>query len=684
MKSNYTSRCYLCILAERQPLYFGRRLFLSMVFIFALVLSSGAPARNVRAARLADPNFRRQRVQKLTRRSMEHKKLALQTAGEKGWVAEETVDGTKYELQAIRDGRPLILMTCNRNAGVSIAADLVRQAAPYDVNGSGVMTGLWDGGHARYSHNEFTNGRVKEMSGHEVDEDGSSALYDPKAHSTHVAGTIGATGLDQGATGMATGVFIDSYNWDNDLSEATSRAMAVPNEPNSIAASNHSYGHVCGWAYGSWSGTTGWHWHGTWGNRESDYFGSYDETASDWDQLCYDTKYYLPVRSAGNDRGSSNNSAPAENTKFWYWGYKFPLGWDWRSKNYKSATDPWDDYWDNGGFDTIIGGNASKNILLVGAVKDAVTAGERDLSKADMTEFSAWGPTDDGRIKPDVVTNGKTIYSTGVSTDSSYYTSSGTSHSSPGACGAAALIIELYSKHFPAQAMLASTLKGLLIDTADDLGKPGPDYKFGWGLINTKKAADQIFDYARFPCAGKIIEDSVNDVNTTRCYPFYADANIPVRATLCWTDPPAAALSGLDDDSPRLINDLDVRITDPNGDVYYPFILNSSSPNSPAAAGDNTIDNVEQVLIPQTDLPGTYWIEVSYKNSLTNNHQDYSLIVSGQSAADVTGDGLIDNGDLCEIAVHWLEDAPSVDIWPTAGDGIVNLRDFARFAQSRR
>jgi len=106
---------------------------------------------------------------------------------------------------------------------------------------------------------------------------------------------------------------------------------------------------------------------------------------------------------------------------------------------------------------------------------------------------------------------------------------------------------------------------------------------------------------------------------------------------------------------PRLVNDLDLRIIDPNSSTtYYPFVLNPSSPNSPATTGDNTLDNVEQVLIASPNLPGNYTAQITYKSTLTNNEQYFSLILSSKSLADFNGDDYLDNYDLEILTKYWL------------------------------
>jgi hypothetical protein len=623
------------------------------------LLGRHAPAQSTSIGKLSDPNVRQQTVERLARQSQQRKTAAWQMAKRQGWIPKGQIGNVTFELMAIEGDRVYVYKTCNVNAAISIGADLIRNTPHYDVNGADLIVGIWDGGAPRATHQELA-GRVTILDG--------AAYHD---HSTHVAGTIAAAGVDANAMGMAPSVLIDSYEWTNDVGEMTSRAMSYPNEPDKIQVSNHSYSYIAGWEHG-YSPPR---WYGTWGDRESDYFGIYDSYVVPWDSLCYDAPYYLPFKAAGNDR---SDNAPAEGATFEY--YKFPR---WRTKTYDSTTDPYDDGWDNGGFDTITTVGVAKNIMTVGAVNDAVSAGVRDPSQGTMTHFSGWGPTDDGRIKPDIVTNGVGLYSPVASSDSSYASYSGTSMAAPSAAGAAMLLVDYYGKLFPGQAMRASTIKALIIHTADDLGKAGPDYKFGFGLINAKDAADQIRDHYDLPDANKILEAYLDDLNTTATCTFECGTGAPIKATLCWTDPPAAATDGLDDPTPRLINDLDLRIIDPNGSVtYYPFVLNPAAPNDPATTGDNTLDNVEQVLIASPNLPGNYTARITYKAALTNGHQYYSLILSSSSLTDFNGDRDIDLQDLETLSDNWLENQPSLDITPPGGDGIINFLDFDKFAQT--
>ena len=613
---------------------------------------------------LSNPAVRGRQVEDLGRQSILRKQEAWAEARRQGWAPRRQFGDEIVELMAIEGGRVYMYKTLDTNAAISIAVDQIRNVSPYNLSGAGLTAGIWDAGSARATHQELV-GRVSVL-------DGADAVD----HSTHVAGILAATGVIQNAMGMAPEAFLDSYDWNSDVTEMTSRAMSYPDEPGTLQVSNHSYGYSCGWET-SYNPPR---WFGTWssGVRESDSFGQYDSKSAAWDQVCYNAPYYLPFKAAGNDRG---DSAPDDGETFEYY---FHLSW--RTAVYDSSVDPYSDNWDDGGFDTLSSVSNAKNVMTVGSVNDAVTDGQRDLARGTMTSYSSWGPTDDGRIKPDIVTNGAGVYSCIAASDIGYTTWSGTSMATPGAAGAAILLIEYYGQLFPGQVMRASTIKALLIHTADDLGNPGPDYKYGWGLVNAQAAADLIKAHFDYPEFGKITEGLLDGANPADTYAFDWDGVQAIRATLCWTDPPATAVSGLDNPSPRLINDLDLRIVDPNGTIYMPFVLHLSSPADAATTGDNTADNVEQVLIAAPVLPGSYTVQVSHKGSLTNGEQYYSLILSGQFLpepvpGDFTGNGVVDCNDLVIFSDYWLQIEPAVDLDPSEPNGLINYKDFSVFSR---
>lgn len=484
------------------------------------------------------------------------------------------VEGPGHRVAILHDFRgdePVYRTTLNANAAISSNASQIREA-PYALNGSGIKVGVWDGGYVRYSHQEF-GGRVT-VKGGEV-----GNYVD---HATHVAGTIGASGVQPAAKGMAPSVAIDSYDWNNDYAEMTAAGTVSSSDTSGVPISNHSYG------------------------LDSYYLkvadmGMYEQLACDLDFVAASLPYYLPFWAAGNDQ-------------------------TWYEDNQKTSY---------GGFHTMNSTSLAKNVLTVGATEDAVTNGVRNVSLALITDFSSMGPCDDGRIKPDVVANGMDLYSPIGTGDSDYDTYMGTSMATPSAAGSAALLAQLYAEEFNSQRMRASMLKALLIHTADDLGNAGPDYTCGWGLINVLAAANVILDHKGSFTSPKMIEGSVTASITNRTYTMTWDGTSPIRATLCWTDPAGAVQSTLDSRKRNLKHDLDLRITAPDGQVYTPFIMpfvgtwTKESMSLPATTGDNNVDNVEQVYLPTPSLPGTYTVAVTLDSSLETNDQVYSLVLTG-------------------------------------------------------
>lgn len=111
--------------------------------------------------------------------------------------------------------------------------------------------------------------------------------------------------------------------------------------------------------------------------------------------------------------------------------------------------------------------------------------------------------------------------------------------------------------------MRASTLKGLIIHTATDLRPfhPGPDYRYGWGLMDANQAADYIKQDFENPYEVRIIEGALA-VGTSNTYTFTSDGNDPIRATLCWTDPPGTPIVGSGDVND--VNDVNDGVLDNN------------------------------------------------------------------------------------------------------------------------
>ena len=565
---------------------------------------------------------RRQTVQRLAQRSRDQREHALQRAIREGWYIGGRQGATYLELVAIRHNLPRVFKTRNLEAAISVGIPAVLEDESDDLLGAGQVVGVWDSGNIRSSHQEL-DGRVELMeplSGHYRPWHGRRHYLSYSDHATHIAGTIGAAGIDSQALGMAPEVEILSYNYNDDLSEVAQAAMSDPNEAESISISNHSYGYVCGWDYSDSIPS----WYGIVGEQQSYLFGLYDEESAQWDDICYQAPYYLPFRAAGNDRA---DTAPDEGNLYEVYVEDEWGGWRWRQIRYSRSDGPGDDGVD-GGYDSLPPDCTSKNIVTVGAVQKAVRNGMRDVNEAAMTYFSSWGPTNDGRVKPDLVACGIDLYSCVADSNNSYDTYSGTSMAVAVATGGAALLTELYQRYEPNSALLSSTLKGLMIHTADDLGNPGPDYQNGWGLVDINEAVG-FLNQAMSDANQALLIEAALDANTPEAeWTLWLAAGEGLKATLCWTDPPAPVTEDTDNNASCLVNDLDLRVTDPNGRVYRPFILDPNQPALTATTGDNSCDNVEQILVKNIELTGMVAVSITCKGHLQGDRQGFSLLMS--------------------------------------------------------
>jgi hypothetical protein len=366
--------------------------------------------------------------------------------------------------------------------------------------------------------------------------------------------------------------------------------------------SNHSYSTAAGWYIWGYMGQTPiWRWAGDSDiDPDEDYqFGFYDLFSHDWDQIAYDAPFYLIVKSAGNDRGQGPSYAGT------------------------GSDPPVDGYPD--GFDCIAHQALSKNVLTIGAVVEVLNySGPGSVA---MSSFSSWGPVDDGRVKPDVVAKGVDVYSCVGTGNSDYDTYGGTSMASPNTAGTLALLQKYYQDLNSGTPMRASTLKALIIHTADECGSfEGPDYKFGWGLVNAERAALKIEEDNN---EQNVIDELSLSNGGTWTRDVIVSGNSPLRVTVAWTDPPGTPVAAaLDPPDIMLVNDLDLSVSDGLETTYYPYSLDKDNPVDAATnVAENDVDNVEMVYIENTTA-GTYTITVNHDGTLTSP-QAFSIVISG-------------------------------------------------------
>lgn len=538
---------------------------------------------------------------------------ALSLAKRKGWdLTILSRDGRKGVLVGVDDfGFPKYYMTNNNTiAAATTRASQLWPGGATGLNLSGSSTylknklGIWDGGSVLGSHVELT-GRITQK-------DNPSSSSD---HSTHVAGTMIASGVNSSAKGMAYGSLgIVAYDFTSDLAE-------IANESASLLLSNHSYSIISGWSYNSTQSR--WEFNGRPDDTEDYKFGYYSDDSQALDSIAYNAPYYLIVKSAGNNR---NENGPDVGQPYFRRN---------ASGQMTSAGNRPAGISSNDGYDIISWDCGAKNILTVGAV-NGIPSGYSRVDDVVMSAFSSWGPTDDGRIKPDLVADGVNLLSPIATSSTSYATYSGTSMSAPNATGSLFLLQEYYSKlkNSSTAFLRSATLKGLAIHTADEAGiAAGPDYKFGWGLLNVQKAAvamNAAVSSNNAATSNHLLYENTLTQGQTFSTTVIASGKGALQATICWTDVKGTVdkVNLLNNRTKNLVNDLDIRITKGTR-TYLPWTLDVNNPGASAVPGDNTIDNVERIDIDST-VPGqTYTLTVSHKGTLARGSQAYSLLVSG-------------------------------------------------------
>lgn len=550
---------------------------------------------------------------------------AFAMAESKGWeISHSNSNGTVVKLQRMDDaGLPIYYITNNN----IIAAKTTRTDKLYtggglglSLNGSTIPAGkvaIWDGDAVLASHVEFAGNRV------EIKDNTTTTAI----HSTHVAGTMIAAGINAVAMGMAYGLpKLYSFNFDNDTPEMSANAAG-------LLISNHSYGVLAGWYLNTDITPQRWEFYGSPGANEDYKFGYYDSESSDWDKICYNAPYYLPVKSVGNNRAIYGPAVGAI-----YYRYNS------NKVMYNAGPRP-EGISNNDGYDNIPTYGTAKNILTVGAI-NPITQGNYNASLIQIASFSSWGPTDDGRIKPDLVADGIRVTSTSNASNNSYTSLSGTSMSTPNVSGSLVLLQELYSQQNQNNYMRSATLKALAIGTAAEAGAAnGPDYTYGWGLLNMEAAAQTILDNGK---KTKIAENIITQ-GEQQFIDIIALGGTPLKATICWTDPEATAinsLDGLNNSTPRLVNDLDLRAQ--NGTlIYKPWVLDPANPSAAATTGDNTRDNIEQLVINDAVAETTYRFKISHKGTLKRGPQPYSIVVTG-----INGDAVFSSTKVTEDDIN--------------------------------
>jgi subtilisin-like proprotein convertase family protein len=298
-----------------------------------------------------------------------------------------------------------------------------------------------------------------------------------------------------------------------------------------------------------------------------------------------------------------------------------------------------------------------------------------------LSDISAWGPTDDGRIKPDVVFPGASITSAGNDGDVTTENCgtggmTGTSMTAPGVSGMALLTREYFQDGWypsgaptPADGFTptAALLKAMLVNSAvpigwDAEGRPItiPSDEQGWGRV----LLDNALHFAG-QSRGLWVDDHASGFTGPSDPPVIyqlemQDTGEPLKVTLAWTDYPSTPAA-----STHLVNDLDLRVDGASGGFTGNNFLHGVSLGSGAP---DRLNNLEQVLI-EDPLPGIYSIQIT-PHAIPSGPQTFALVVTGghfsvtsgpqpshwshavdDSGPNGNGDGVLDPGETAKIPV---------------------------------
>lgn len=583
-------------------------------------------------------------------------------------------DGSKAILTAEVAGQPVYVSGSNIVGAAGISADELwpstsppfsENSTGLDLTGLGETVSLWepDGG-VRASHDEF---------GTRVDQRDSAPL-DTRGHATWVAGTLAADGSATllGLAGAGRGVAFESDVFAYDLSdfaaertEAAAGSQVPPLAP-AVSLANHSWGTFAGWDFqeqievqaqggGTITVNDAWTYSGSLAPAflQNLFFGYYTPNAqagTGCTQVDFfhhtSAPHHLMLYAAGNDRLEGPGAAEQ---------YYVQQGGLWFAADPNTFPRDWEDG-DEGGFDSLDAPGTAKNVLTVAACEDVfhivngneLVFGFGPGANAVAADFSGAGPTDDGRIKPDLaavgVQNGALrtflgqtsggnpvgLLTPDGSGDDQYIGGwAGTSAATPAVTGGLALLLQRRAQLYPglteADALLNSTLKAIAIDTVEDVGAEGPDYRFGHGIFNALSAVRRLEEDEAVG-RGALIKEFSLDPTASVSWVVTSDGSVPLTVTAAWSDPPGPAVAepaGPDPDNPMLVNNIDLAVEQlDTSEPFFPWVLDPDLDNETAAArataatrGADDRNNVERVTIADPTA-GRYRITITHSGGL--------------------------------------------------------------------
>lgn len=454
----------------------------------------------------------------------------------------------------------------------------------YNLTGNGQILAIADTGLDTGVNNASMNpdlyGRILD-----IQFIGGDGPQDRNGHGTHVTGSaVGNGSLSDGQyKGVApeAQLVFQSIGYENGTVVVPANLSVLFEDAYELGARIHS---------NSWGG---------FGN------GSYMTSSKDVDQFMWTHPDMLIVFAAGNSGTDSDHDGIIDNDSISYPGTaKNCLTVGASENNRDQILHTWGDIW-------------YSDYPVAPITNDYIANDPKGVAA-----FSGRGPTDDGRIKPDIVAPGTFIISTRSSVSDTvgwgavnedYIYMGGTSMATPIAAGSLALIRQNYLDNLNVTPS-AALLKATVINGASDM-QPGqygndvtaqPDYNQGWGLVNLREAL--------YPASGSIhfadnVELSTGDAVEKNYY--VSSSSRPLKITLVWTDHYGTELA-----QKELVNDLTLLVVQPDGTEV---VVN------------DTVNNVEQVLFEEPEA-GWYTVKVAGE-SVPMGPQPCAIVVSGTADA---------------------------------------------------
>jgi trimeric autotransporter adhesin len=433
-------------------------------------------------------------------------------------------------------------------------------------------------------------------------------------HATHVAGTLGSAGFasapDDGppvpaaygristgeaSKGIATAAKLRSYS-------ATDCNYHIAVSASDI--SNFSIVKGTGWErIGAAKQLT---WMGPLGAVSDPHFGRYDVIPQYIDRLVFERPVHLVVAAAGNDQ-DGDQSPPSGSTHRDSDGLQYP------GDGPRHNHDP-DNR--NNGAKSVHSWCVGKNVLCVGSMEDPMNEGDIVPSS-----FANRGPTDDGRVKPDLIANGTTIMSLTPGPGRPFYVfGTGTSSAAPTAAGISALVLQ--EMRIQNVTPTAALLKAALIHSTRDDSTPGPNPKAGWGMARADVATQLV-------SSATVIESLTVSSEGPLQLCFTAGTSAQPKVTAVWTDPPGPLITTTADDTTSvLVNDIDLELVPPGSQIpLFPWVLSGDV----ASRGPNHVDNVEVITVQDTSANAGTWKLVLRPHRFGSGYttQSVAVVVTG-------------------------------------------------------